>query len=233
MIEVGVPERVPVDVSMDSPVGNVGDTDHKTTVPPLDVGVTAVIREPLVRVNGFPLYAIDEGMTSLTTMVTVAEELPPVLVAVTVYEAEGESAVGVPEIAPVEVSKDRPFGSEGVTDHESTSPPLADGIAVVIAEPLVRVNGVPLYETEYGATSLTWIVTVVVSLPPALDAVTVYVVEADTAVGVPPIAPVEVEKDKPAGRDGVIAHKVTVPPLEVGVTVVIALPLVKTDELGL
>ena len=84
-----------------------------------------------------------------------------------------ESADGVPEIAPVEASKDRPAGSEGVTDHESTSPPLADGIAVVIAEPLVRVNGVPLYETEYGATSLTWIVTVVVSSPPSFDAVTV------------------------------------------------------------
>ena len=84
MIAVGVPERVPVDVSMDSPAGNVGDTDHETTVPPLDVGVTAVIKDPLVRVNGFPLYAIDEGMISLTVMVTVAVELPPVLVAVTV-----------------------------------------------------------------------------------------------------------------------------------------------------
>ena len=88
-------------------------------------------------------------------MVIVAVSEPAPLVAVTVYEAEVESADGVPEIAPVEVSKDRPAGSEGVTDHESTSPPLADGIAVVIAEPLVRVNGVPLYETEYGATSLT------------------------------------------------------------------------------
>lgn len=144
VIAVGVPEMVPVEVSKESPAGNVGDTDHETTVPPLDVGVTAVIREPLVRVNGFPLYAIDEGMTSLTTMVTVAVVLPPVLVAVTVYEAEVESAVGVPEIAPVEVSKDRPAGSEGVIDHESTAPPLADGMAVVIAVPLVKVNGVPL-----------------------------------------------------------------------------------------
>ena len=66
-----------------------------------------------------------------------------------------------------------------------------------------------------------------------MDAVTVYVGEADTAGGVPPIAPLEVEKVKPAGRDGLIAHEVTVPPLDVGVTVVIALPLVKTDELGL
>ena len=84
VIAFGVPERVPVEVSKESPAGNVCETDHETTVPPLDVGVSAVIREPLVRVNGFPLYVIDEGMTSLTTMVTLAVELPPVLVAVTV-----------------------------------------------------------------------------------------------------------------------------------------------------
>ena len=47
-------------------------------------------------------------------------------------------------------------------------------------------------------------VTVAVALPPALEAVTVYDVEDDTAVGVPPIAPVEVSKDRPAGSDGEI-----------------------------
>jgi hypothetical protein len=47
------------------------------------------------------------------------------------------------------------------------------------------------------------------------------------------MAPVEVSKDKPAGSVGVIDQEVTVPPLEVGVTVVIATPFVKTEELGL
>ena len=76
-------------------------------------------------------------------------------------------------------------------------------------------------------------VTVAVALPPALDAVTVYDVEDDTAVGEPPIAPVEVSKDRPAGNDGEIDQDVGVPPLAVGVTVVIATPFVKTEELGL
>ena len=73
----------------------------------------------------------------------------------------------------------------------------------------------------------------VVLLPPAFDAVTVEDVEEEIAVGVPPIAPVEVSKVRPEGRDGEIDQDVTVPPLEVGVTVVIATPFVKTEELGL
>ena len=54
-----------------------------------------------------------------------------------------------------------------------------------------------------------------------------------TAVGVPLIAPVDESKDKPAGRDGETDHEVIVPPLTVGVTVVIAVPLVSENELGL
>ena len=43
----------------------------------------------------------------------------------------------------------------------------------------------------------------------------------------------EESKDKPAGRDGETDHEVTVPPLIDGVTVVIAVPLVKVNEFGL
>ena len=53
-------------------------------------------------------------------------------------------AVGVPEMAPVEVLKERPAGSEGVIDHEVTVPPLTLGVAVFIAASLVSVNGLPL-----------------------------------------------------------------------------------------
>ena len=84
-----------------------------------------------------------------------------------------ETAVGVPLISPVDVEKVSPAGRDGAIDHEVTVPPLADGVAVVIAVPFVSVNGLPLYETAYGETSLTWMVTVAVSLPPALVAVTV------------------------------------------------------------
>ena len=54
--------------------------------------------------------------------------------------AEEDTAVGVPLIAPVEESKDKPAGKEGETDHEVTVPPVIDGVPVVIAVPLVNVN---------------------------------------------------------------------------------------------
>ena len=48
-----------------------------------------------------------------------------------------------------------------------------------------------------------------------------------TAEGVPLMAPVEESSDSPAGSDGETDHDVTVPPLEVGVMVVIVVPLVR------
>ena len=51
----------------------------------------------------------------MTMMVIVAVSVPPVLVAVIVYDAEGVTAVGVPLIAPVDVSSDKPAGSDGDT----------------------------------------------------------------------------------------------------------------------
>ena len=80
----------------------------------------------------------------MTVMVTVAVELPPVLLAVTVYCAEDVMAVGVPEIAPLVVEKERPAGSVGEIDQEVTVPPRALGVAVVMVVPLFRVNGLPL-----------------------------------------------------------------------------------------
>ena len=80
----------------------------------------------------------------MTIMVMVVVALPPVLVAVTVYVAEDDTAVGVPEIAPVDVEKDKPAGSVGVIDHDVTVPPLEVGVSVVIAVSFVKLNGVPL-----------------------------------------------------------------------------------------
>ena len=109
----------------------------------------------------------------MTTMVTSAVVLPPVLVAVMVYVAEEVMADGVPLISPFEVSIDSPVGSEGETDQEVTVPPLEVGVTVVIAVPLVRLNVFGLYVRDDGATSLTTISTSAVVLPPVLVAVTV------------------------------------------------------------
>lgn len=83
------------------------------------------------------------------------------------------TAVGVPLIAPVEESKDNPAGNVAETVQDVIGPPLTVGVAVVIEVPFVNVNEFGLYERPDGATSLTTMVTVVVSLPPVLPAVTV------------------------------------------------------------
>jgi len=74
----------PVEASRERPAGSEGETDQPVMAPPVAEGVTVVMAVPLVRVNEFGLYVNDEGMTSLTTMVTSAVVLPPVLPAVTV-----------------------------------------------------------------------------------------------------------------------------------------------------
>ena len=48
--------------------------------------------------------------------------------------------MGVPLMAPVEESRERPAGNEGETDQPVMAPPLAVGVTVVIAVPLVKVN---------------------------------------------------------------------------------------------
>ena len=48
--------------------------------------------------------------------------------------------MGVPLMAPVEALSERPEGSEGETDHVVMAPPLAVGVTVVMAVPLVSVN---------------------------------------------------------------------------------------------
>ena len=57
--------------------------------------------------------------------------------------------------------------------------------------------------------------------------------DVDTEVGVPLTAPVEASNVNPAGRAGEIDHEVTVPPVDDGVTVLMAEPLVRVSELGL
>ena len=79
-------------------------------------------------------------MISLTTMVTVAVSLPPVLAAVMVYKVDEVTAVGVPLMAPVVESKAKPAGSDGETDHEVIVPPFTVGVTVVMPVFFVSVN---------------------------------------------------------------------------------------------
>jgi hypothetical protein len=71
-------------------------------------------------------------------MVTVAVSLPPELTAVIVYDADEVIAVGVPEIAPVVVSRTNPDGRDGDTVYDTTAPAVELGVAVVIGVPFVK-----------------------------------------------------------------------------------------------
>ena len=54
------------------------------------------------------------------------------------------TAVGVPLISPVDVLNVKPAGTDGEIDHETTVPPVDVGVALVMAESFVSVNGLPL-----------------------------------------------------------------------------------------
>ena len=81
---------------------------------------------------------MDDGAATLTVMVTMAVALPPVLVAVTVYDVEDEMTVGVPLMAPVDVSKERPAGSVPEIDHDVTVPPLEVGVTADLVTSVVE-----------------------------------------------------------------------------------------------
>ena len=76
----------------------------------------------------------------MTAMTKATESLPPAFAAVIVYVAEALIPVGVPEIAPVDVSNERPTGSVGDTDQYVIVPPFAVGVIVVMVTFLVSVS---------------------------------------------------------------------------------------------
>ena len=73
-------------------------------------------------------------------MTKATESLPPALDAEIVYVAEALIPVGVPLIAPVDVSNESPTGSVGDTDQDVIVPPFAVGVIVVMVTFLVSVS---------------------------------------------------------------------------------------------
>jgi hypothetical protein len=70
-------------------------------------------------------------------MIRLVLELPAELVAFMVKVVVGNTAVGVPEMIPVEVSNDNPAGNEppAVIDQLEDAPPVLPGVAGVIVVP--------------------------------------------------------------------------------------------------
>ena len=107
-------------------------------------------------------------------MVMVAVPLPPLFTAVTVYVVEALIIVGVPQIVPLLVPKDMPFGKDGEIDQLVTGSPINVGVTeLVIAVPMVRVKESGEYVISDGGASLTSMSIVAETDPPELVAVTV------------------------------------------------------------
>ena len=72
---------------------------------------------------------------------SVNVSLPPLFVAVTVYDAVLVIPVGVPLINPCSVSSDRPAGRDGLTLNDTTAPPeVKAGKLAAMATSLVYVG---------------------------------------------------------------------------------------------
>ena len=67
-------------------------------------------------------------------------------------------------------------------------------------------------------------------LPPAFEAVTVYVVAGEVTVGVPEMVQVEESNESPAGSNGEIEQLVIGLPVFVGVFAAIATPAVNVED---
>jgi hypothetical protein len=201
---VGVPEITPVVVLRDKPAGNPGDTLY-VTVPTNPVEVSAVVG--VIALFCWPLTVWVNGDNSptagVTVKFTVAVALPAVApVPVTVKLVDANVTVGVPEITPVAVLRDKPAGKPGDTLYVTvpTGPDAVSTDVGVIARPciadVVWVEGVIV-------ESNTFRVTVAVAVPAVAPVpVTVKLVDPRVTVGVPDITPVEVFRDKPAGKPG-------------------------------
>lgn len=207
---VGVPLIAPVEVSRLKPVGNAPDVTLKVTgaVPP--------------EVCTVWLYALlSTGVGSVAVVIEIAETIAPLYdfeavtefasVAVTA-NAYAPAADGVPLIAPVDASSDRPAGNAPDVMLKVTGavPPEVctvwlyaafmsgvGSVAVVIA---IADTIEPLYDFEAVTKFASVAVTVKLYAPAAL--------------GVPPIAPVDVSSVSPAGSDPAVTANVTgaVPP---------------------
>ena len=138
---VGVPVIPQVDESV-NPVGKLGLELQDVAVPPVWVATTAAIAVFFVHVYD-PAAYVKAGTASFTVTLIVAEEVPPVFVAVITCPESALTAVGVPVIAHVVVSNDNPAGNATSIAHDAIAPPVFVGVLDVIATSFTNVYGEP------------------------------------------------------------------------------------------
>ena len=105
-----------------SPISPMESITVDGTAPPELVGVAVGdIAVLLVKTNQSGLYEMS-GASSFTVMLTVAEDEPPLLLAQIVKVLSVIKEVGVPQIVPLLVPKERPLGRVGEIAQEVIAP---------------------------------------------------------------------------------------------------------------
>ena len=152
---------------------------------------------------------VKDRVTELATPYVVPPTVPPLWLATIVHVPAATVVMFNPETVQIPVV---------LEVRETVKPELAVAVDAKVSVTNLSVGSVKVIIWVVAPAAVTAIVSVAVELPPALVAVTVYVAEAETAVGVPLIRPVAELNDRPEGRDGEIVQELEVPPVFVGVS---------------
>ena len=142
---VGTPQMVPLLVPKLRPAGRLPLISHEVMVPePTKVGASG--KSPLTVLFMSVKFSGEYesvGTSSLMVMLMVAEDEPPLLFAQTVNVLRFINEVGVPQIVPLLVPKERPLGSAGLMAQEVMTPgpvKVAFSGKSVLSNPFVSVK---------------------------------------------------------------------------------------------
>lgn len=124
----------------------------------------------------------------------------------------------------------KPIGNEGEIDHVGNVPDTVGICSLKTSSVKETVDG--LYKIEAITAAAEDKLMTAVSDPDAFVAVTVKGALVKSDAGVPVISPVEVEKDNPLGKEGLMLHVAARPPIFDGFNDRIATLVANCSELG-
>ena len=209
----GVPEIVPLAVSIDSPLGRPAADHVYGTAPPVADGVVGLKALPTCPFGSADGHVAVNGVITFSVKLFVPAAVRASATAAATVNVP--AAVGVPEMMPVEESMANPAGSPEADQTYGVVPPVAVGFAEVYATP-TSPSGI---DTGHVTTSAGF---TVIAYAFVAVAVMASVMVRDTlnvpaVVGEPEIAPVDELIVRPGGSPLPDHTYGAVPPLADGV----------------
>ena len=126
-IAMGIPEIEPSAPNI-IPNGREGDDPHSSGVPPVNEGVSKWHVSPLVQFSVFSCSSIEAISGGRTVISNLNDDTPIELDAMIVYDLDGDSWFGAPDITPESWSIEIPSGNEGLTAQELGASPRKLGV---------------------------------------------------------------------------------------------------------